>query len=363
MPNSSTASHLRRHYFSRLHIGAGLLFCALFALLSIRLGTTQWMQEHGLGSLTIAIMIGMLIGNSRFRPAQPIWSQGIAISKQQILRAGIILYGLRLTLQDVQMLGGAAIAIDALVLCSTFGLALFIGKKLLGLHDNLCILIGAGSSICGAAAIMATDPIVKGKANDVSIAVSGVVLFGSFSMLLYPFAYNWNLHHQWFDVSASAFGIFAGSTIHEVAQVIVAGKAVSDAATDTAVIAKMVRVMMLAPFLVILAWGLSKLNSKIKNGGNQAQQKSPISIPWFAFIFIAVVILNSFVQIPSAWKSELISLDNLLLAMAMLGLGLTTRLDAVKQAGIKPLLLTGSLWLWLISGGTLINYLVHLLAA
>ncbi len=327
----------------------GLLLTAAIAALSIWLGTLPWMQAHGISALTLAIVIGIVLGNTLYRALAPRAAAGIGFSKATLLRAGIILYGLRLTLQDIGQVGTAGVVIDALVLCSTFGLAWWLGTKVLGMDRNSALLIGAGSSICGAAAVMAAEPVVKGRAEQVAVAVATVVVFGTVAMFLYPLLYQWGVSAGWMPLDETAFGVLTGSTVHEVAQVVAAGRAISEPAADAAVITKMVRVMMLAPFLV----GLSAL---LARGQGQAQgERSRITIPWFAFGFIAMVGFNSLQLLPASLVSLLVDLDTALLAMAMAALGLTTHASALRQAGAKPMLLALLLFAWLMAGGMLIN--------
>ncbi|MEG2030577.1 MAG: putative sulfate exporter family transporter, partial [Janthinobacterium sp.] len=229
----------------------GLLLSGLIAYAAIQLGKLDWMQNHGMSALTLAIMLGIVLGNSAYARLAPSCGAGVAFSKQTLLRLGIILYGFRLTFQDIGQVGLAGIAIDALVLTSTFGLAMFLGTRVFKLERNSAILIGAGSAICGAAAVMATEPVVKGRSEDVTVAVSTVVVFGTIAIFLYPLLYQLNLGWQVLGATPTAFGVYIGSTVHEVAQVVAAGKSIGQEAANAAVIAKMVRVMMLAPFLVI----------------------------------------------------------------------------------------------------------------
>jgi len=343
-----------RHYLP------GLLLCATLAVISMLLSQLPWMQAHGFSSLTTAILLGMIAANSHPVFQHHRFEHGMAISKQTLLRTGIILYGLRLSLRDIQQLGTKAVAIDALVLATTFAIALFLGKKVFALDDKLTVLIGAGSSVCGAAAIMATSPVIKSRSDDASIAISGVMIFGTLSMLLYPVVFEWNRYFQFMPLSTSGFGMYVGSTMHEVAQVIVAGKAVSDAAGDAAVITKMLRVMMLAPFLLLLPFVLRLLKQRHDKLSSQADMdETGITIPWFAFMFIAVALLNTALHIPAEIRTLLISTDNFILSMSMVALGLSTNISSLRQAGIKPVLLAMSLWLWLVVGGAAINYVVN----
>jgi len=328
---------------------AGLLLTAGIAAVSLWLGTLPWLQAHGISALTLAIVVGIALGNTVYGPLAPRATAGVGLSKATLLRAGIVLYGLRLTLQDIGQVGVAGVAIDALVLCSTFALAWWLGCRVLGLERNTALLIGAGSSICGAAAVMATEPVVRGRAEQVAVAVATVVVFGTLAMFLYPLLYQWGVGAGWMPLDEAGFGVFTGSTVHEVAQVVAAGRAVSQPAADAAVIAKMVRVMMLAPFLV----GLSALLARGRPAGTGPRAK--IAVPWFAFGFIAMVGFNSLQLLPAQLAAALIDLDTALLAMAMAALGLTTHVSALRQAGTRPLLLAVLLFAWLLGGGLLIN--------
>jgi len=327
----------------------GLIFCGLIALIASYLGELSWPQSYGLSALTIAIIVGMVIGNTFYKNIEHRVAPGVGLSKHTLLRLGIILYGFRLTLHDVATVGFEGIISDALVVCSTFLLALFIGVKLFKLSRDSVILIGAGSSICGAAAVMAADGVVDAKAEDVSVAVSTVVVFGSIAIFLYPWLYQLNLNANWIATNSTSFGIYVGSTIHEVAQVVAAGMSINPEVAGIAVITKMVRVMMLAPFLLLLP-----LFCTPKESG----KKSAFPIPWFAFLFIAMTVVNSMHILPAQLIHVLVQIDTILLAMAMAALGLTTHLSVVRKAGVKPLLLALILFGWLIVGGALINRLV-----
>lgn len=143
-----------------------------------------------------------------------------------------------------------------------------------------------------------------------------------------------------------AYGVYAGSTIHEVAQVVAAGRSVSESAAATAVIVKMLRVMMLAPFLLVLSRA-----DRAEGQGAVAR----ITIPWFALLFIAAAGINSMQWLPPQWVARLVQLDTVLLAMAMAALGLRTHVGAIRQAGLRPLLLAAVLFGFLVIGGYGVN--------
>ncbi len=188
------------------------------------------------------------------------------------------------SVQDIAALGWQVLALDVFIVASTFTLAVLLGQRWLGLDRRTAALIGAGSAICGAAAVLASAPVVRARAHDVGVAVATVVVFGTLGMALYPWLGQW----LWPDglETALGYGIYTGATVHEVAQVVVAGSAVSAAAAHTAVITKMLRVLLLAPFLLLLSWWLGRVPQ-----GAAARQ--PLAVPWFALGFLAVVGLHS----------------------------------------------------------------------
>jgi uncharacterized integral membrane protein (TIGR00698 family) len=331
----------------KLRLLPGLALSAALAAVSIRLGASGWLQAHGMSALTVAIVLGIVLGNTIYPSIAASSGAGVGFSKQTLLRAGVILYGLRLTLHDIGQVGFSGVLIDALLLSSTFALALILGTRLFGLDRPTALLIGAGNAICGAAAVMATEPLLRAKAEQVTVAISTVVVFGTVAIFLYPALYQLNQHWQLLPTGSRAFGIYAGSTIHEVAQVFAAGRSISVETANTAVITKMVRVMMLAPFLI----GLSAWLARKSDAGSPRR----VTVPWFAFAFIGMVVFNSLALLPHAVVGTAVDVDTFLLAMAMGALGLTTHLAAIRRAGMKPLLLGALLFVWLVAGGALIN--------
>lgn len=326
----------------------GLLLTLALSGVSMLLGNASWTHTLGLSTLTLAIVLGMLLGNTIYPPLAPSCGAGVNFSKATLLRAGIILYGLRLTWQQLLGVGAGGLISAVAMLVSTFALAQLLGRWL-GLDRQSRTLIGAGSSICGAAAILATGPVVRAKAEQVTVAVATVVLYGTLAIFLYPMLNN---AHLW-PFSGQAYGVYIGSSVHEVAQVVAAGKAISAPVADAAVTTKMIRVMLLAPFLLLLsAWWDSKGTDKT------AGQKQPLTIPWFAFGFLAVALFNSLHLLPESVVQALLNLCTLLMTMAMAALGLTTHYSTLRQAGVKPLILGGLLMLWLVLGGGLLQVLL-----
>jgi len=340
---------LATHRHTLWHFIPGLALCAALTGLALWAGSVPAIAGAGFSALTVAILAGMIVGNTVYPKIWQHCDGGVLFAKQYLLRLGIILYGFRLTFSQIAEVGVSGIMIDILTLSSTFLLACVIGQKVFGLDRQTSWLIGAGSSICGAAAILATEPVIKAEPSKVTVAVATVVIFGTLAIFLYPMMYPLLAH--WF--SPDSYGIFIGSTMHEVAQVVAAGHAISPEAENAAVIAKMLRVMMLAPFLIFLAARVKQLAPA------GSAQTGKITIPWFAVLFILVAVFNSFHLLPGALVQALITLDTVLLAMAMAALGLTTHVGALKKAGAKPLVMALILFIWLIVGGGAINLAVH----
>ena len=316
----------------------GIIFCALFALACYYTCKCDFCTSVNLNSLTLAIIVGMLIGNilNKFIPES--FRNGIAFSSKKILRFAIILYGFRITFQQIFAVGLDGLFADIIMLTTTYLFGYYLGTRVFKLDKDLCMLTAIGSSVCGAAAVLGTDAV--------SLAVATVVLFGTISMFLYPFLFKLGLLNPEF------FGIYIGSTIHEVAQVVAAGSAVSPVTMDTAVIVKLTRVMMLVPYLFLLGMYLSK------KSGTKCEK---IPMPLFAILFVAVCGLNSLNIVPLPVKSFLIEFDVFLLTMAMFALGVETNFEKIKGLGLKPILLAGLMFIWLVGGGMLVNKALYLL--
>ncbi len=171
------------------HFAAGLALTALLTGAALWAGSFPAIAGAGFSALTLAILFGMVIGNTVYPKIWQPCDGGVIFAKQHLLRLGIILYGFRLTFAQIADVGVGGIVIDVLTLSSTFLIACFLGQKVFGLDKHTSWLIGAGSSICGAAAVLATEPVVKAEASKVTVAVATVVIFGTIAIFLYPAIY------------------------------------------------------------------------------------------------------------------------------------------------------------------------------
>ncbi len=308
----------------------------------------QWgpLQHAQISALTIAIVLGIALGNALGTHLPAPLAPGVITAQQKLLRLGVILYGLRLSFAQIAAIGPAALFVDLVMVTSTLALAYWLGRRLFGLDRDSALLTGIGSAICGAAAVLALERVLKPDPDKVAMAVATVVLFGTIDIFLYPWLYA----HLGMD--AHHFGLYTGASVHEVAQVIAAASAISPATADTAVVVKLTRVLLLVPALFV--FGAMVARGSAATG----EPKAKIHPPWFALVFVLVSVLNSIIVLPAELRQVLLTLDTFLLAAAMAALGLETRVAKLRALGLKPLLLATVLWIWLMGTGFV---LVHTL--
>ncbi len=336
----------------------GILLIVLFSFSAFYIAEFDFVKRLSLSPLIVGIILGMLYANSLRNKLPETWVPGIKFCSKTILRTGVVLYGFKLTFQQVLDVGLPAITIDCIIVAGTLLLGILFGK-IVRLDSQTALMTATGSSICGAAAVLGAEPVVRCEAHKTAVAVTTVVIFGTLSMFLYPVMYRLG----WLDsLSPQGVAVYTGSTLHEVAHVVGAGNAIETAAAakgianpgiaDAATITKMIRVMMLAPVLVIMSLFLGKSN----DGG-----KRKIAIPWFAFYFLIAIGINSVLgeiglneNFLEAGRSFIGSIDTFLLTMAMTALGAETSIDKFRQAGAKPFILAFLLYIWLVGGGYLL---------
>jgi len=312
------------------NLAPGLLLIAMIGATSFWLHTLPVFGV--LSTLILAIVLGMTIRNSiglsvHFQP-------GVTFGLKRILRIAVAALGLQLSFAQVQQVGALGFAVVSLTVLATFLFTSWFGW-ILGIDRKLAQLIAAGTSICGASAILAVNVVTAGTDEDVAYSVGTVTIFGTASMFLYPFAAH-PLH-----LAPNGFGLWAGSSIHEVAQVIAAAFQDGKVSGQIATISKLSRVMLLAPVVLILgAIGARK-------PGSGTFDFRRVTVPWFVLGFIVLVGVNSVGMIPVVWKTFIASGDQLLLAVSMAAMGLETHLKKLKNMGIKPLMLGAAAWIFI----------------
>lgn len=302
----------------------GLLLAAGIAALAFALRHLPGLSSFS--PMIIAIVLGIAFHNLVGTPARA--RSGVAFSMRKVLRFAIILLGLQLTASQVAEVGAAGIAIIAATLVATFAFTLWLGL-LLGVDAKLAELIAAGTSICGASAVIATNTVTKAPDEDVAYAVACVTVFGSIAMFAYP------LLPGLLQLGPHAYGLWAGASIHEIAQVVAAAFQDGQQAGEFGTVAKLTRVMMLAP--VVIALGVAA-RQRAKSS-RAAHGSTPAPMPWFVLGFVAMVGLNSLVDIPSEAKTWIVTSTTFLLTMALAAMGLETDIRKLKAKGLRPLFL------------------------
>ena len=332
---------------SMLH---GVLLIALFSCAAFYIGDMEFIKKLSFSPMIVGIILGMLYANSLRNNLPETWVPGIQFCSKRILRIGIILYGFKLTFQDVLAVGLPAILIDAIVVTITILGGILIGR-MLKMDRGVALLTSIGSGICGAAAILGAESTIQTKPYKTAVAVSTVVIFGTLSMFIYPILYR----NGTFVLSPNEMGIFTGATLHEVAHTVGAGNAMGKEVSDVAIIVKMIRVMMLVPVLLITTYLVARARKRQVQKGQKFQK---IAVPWFAIGFMGVIAFNSFDLLPAQLVAGINTLDTFLLTMAMTALGTETSIDKFRKAGAKPFVLALLLYVWLVVGGYfLVKYL------
>lgn len=257
----------------------GIAFAAALAFIASRLAALQLLP---VSPLLYATLTGLFVGNTLLPATSAFGGRmrgtlkpGIAFAKARLLRLGIILYGCKVSARQIMQLGPGSVVSAFTMVFSTLILGELIGTRVLKLDRPTTLLVTTGASICGVSAVMAAAPIVEesgASGSKVSSALATVLVFGLLSMFSYPLL--WSLP-PWSSLSAKVMGIYTGATVYEVAGVVAAGNAMSPEVASAALLTKLVRVLLLAPFLVALA--------RLANKDGTAVSK--VQTPWFAWVF------------------------------------------------------------------------------
>ncbi|MBM4461562.1 MAG: putative sulfate exporter family transporter, partial [Chloroflexi bacterium] len=279
------------------------------------------------------------------------------------LRLGIILLGLRLSLQDVVATGLSALLLIVACMAVALTLAFFAGR-LLKIPPRLAALIGVGTAICGNTAIVAVAPVIEAKEEEVSFAVATITFFGTLAVVVYP------LIGYFLGVSDRTFGLWAGTAVNDTSQVVAAGAAFSDKARDIATVVKLTRNTLMVPVMILigLVYARSQRRSSHVPGTSRPEGGVPGTssrvtfgkiVPWFVLGFllmtllrtagVALGILPQDVAHPGALTAAASALKfvdevaRFAVLMALSAIGLGTDVEAVRRTGVKPFALGLSL--------------------
>jgi len=335
---------------------SGIIFVAIFAAAATMISDIAFVKALGISPLVIGIVMGIFYANTLHNKVPSEWGTGITFSGKKILRFAIVFYGFRITFQQIMEVGMSGFMVSLIMLSTTFILGTYLGIKIFKMDRDTSMLTASGASVCGAAAVLATEPVLNAEGHKTAVAVSMVVLFGTISMFLYPVLYASIIEPAtgFLHMTPQQFGIYVGGTIHEVAQVVAVPASVQGAPAEmanSAVIVKMTRVIMIAPMLIVLGIYLSM---QAKKAGGTAGGLT-LTIPWFAVYFVGMAGFNSFDLVPHNIVAIINEIDTFLLTMAMTALGMGTIFAKFKGLGLAPLYTAGSMFVWLVVGGFVIT--------
>jgi len=339
---------------------SGVFFVAIFAAAATFISDLSFIKDLGLSPLVIGIVMGIFYANTLHNQTPKAWQSGITFSGKKILRFAIVFYGFRITFQQIAEVGMDGFLVSLIMLSTTLIFGSWMGFKVFGMEKDTSILTASGASVCGAAAVLATEPVLKAEEHKTAIAVSMVVLFGTISMFLYPVLYTTIFENAtgFLHMSPREFGIYVGGTIHEVAQVVAVPASIPNASAEmanAAVIVKMTRVIMIAPMLIVLGLYLAY---STKKEGTDTESKMKLVIPWFAVYFIGVAGFNSLQLVPQNIVDVINQIDTFLLTMAMTALGMGTIFSKFRGLGLAPVYTALSMFVWLVVGGFVVTKLV-----
>ncbi|MFT4009074.1 MAG: putative sulfate exporter family transporter [Nocardioidaceae bacterium] len=268
----------------------------------------------------VALVLGAVVANTDI--ADHAFVQGHGTATKFLLRLGVVFLGLKLPIQDILGIGAQGLAVVALTVVVTYSLTVMVGDRL-GLDKGLVTLVAAGFSICGAAAIAAIDDTIRAKQRDVALAVAMVTVFGSAMIVLVPWL------SALIGLTDQQAAVWAGASIHEVAQVVAAASIIGSGTVAVATTVKLGRVVLLAP-----VYSLAARRGQDRGAGRQA----PL-VPLFVIGFALTIALRSIWSMPAAVVSTTGFATTLLLAAGMFGLGLGVRAKDLWPLPLKGLLL------------------------
>jgi len=298
----------------------GLLLCAVAVVISM--GINKLLP--GVSALIVAIVLGITLTNVvRLREST---MPGITFASKKLLRLGIVFLGLQLVLSDIISLGAPMLLVIVCIVGGGIFSTLLIGR-LMKMRAAQVLLIACGFSICGAAAVAGVEGVTDSDEEDVVTAVALVVIFGTLMIPAVPFL------GQLLGMSPELNGMWAGASIHEIAQVVAAGGIIGGGALAAAVIAKLARILMLAPVVAVLSV------RQRRRGNLNPEAKRPPIVPLFIIGFLAMILIRSFCNLPQGVIDAGSMIQTALLSAAMFGLGCGVKIRNLMNVGVRPFIL------------------------
>ncbi|NLH71289.1 MAG: putative sulfate exporter family transporter [Brooklawnia sp.] len=293
------------------------------AITAVALVVNRW--QPLLSALLLAIVLGAVVGN--VRPVPPRWQPGLSFAARRLLRLGIVLLGLQITLSALASLGWQRLILVVVVVTSGV-LGTLAAGRLLRVPARLTALVACGFSICGAAAVAGAEDVVGADEEETGTALMLVVLFGTLSIPVLPAAATL------IGLDTTSAATWAGASVHEVAQVVAAAATIGSDAIAVAVPIKLARVLCLAG--VVAGYGLAFRGTSA--AGPQLRGR-PSLVPGFVVGFLAMVVVGSVVSLPASVLGVAKTIQTAALAMAMAALGISMQARSLRNVGWRPFLL------------------------
>ena len=307
---------------SRAEWVPGLLLAMALATAALLLGDLPFVRDTlHLGALLLVILLGMALASLVVLPDLVV--PGIRLAQRPVLRWAVAGLGFRLSLGEVLQIGAAGLTVVIVSTICSLAFGWWIARRL-GVSEKLGLLLGVGTAICGASAIVAADSVVQAEKRDTAVALGVITLFGTAGIILYPWI------GRMLGLGDQLFGIWDGASLHETAQVVAAGFGMSEEAARVATVVKLARICLLAPIVFWLAWWLPRHQTA-------AGTAKVSAVPWFLLMFLVFAGANSTGVIPEATLNLLRRADVWLLCVGMAGVGLQTGISDLRAAGARPL--------------------------
>lgn len=309
--------------FSRVHSRTRELAPGFIVSLIVAAAASFLSEHYGAPVMLFALLLGMALN---FLADDGPCKAGVEFTARTVLRIGVALLGMRITLEQMAALGWKPIALVVILVVVTIGVSV-VAAKALGFQRLFGMLTGGATAICGASAALALAAALPNhpqKERATLFTVIGVSALSTLAMIVYPMIANW------LEMSPQVAGVFLGATIHDVAQVVGAGYSMSTETGDTATVVKLMRVAMLLPVIVTAAM-ITRLQGADPTG------KRPPLLPWFAVGFLVLACINSTGWIAPVVQGSVNELSRWCLVVSISALGMKTRLKELASVGIKPI--------------------------
>ena len=301
------------------------LFPGVLACCVVAAASTFLSEHYGAPVMLFALLLGMAMN---FLSAEGPCAAGIEFTARQVLRFGVALLGLRITIGQIAELGWGPVGIVVVSVILTIGVSMLLAR-LMGFQSLFGLLSGGATAICGASAALALAAALPAhplKERATLFTVVGVSVLSTVSMIVYPM-----IAHA-IGLDSRAAGVFLGATIHDVAQVVGAGYSMSRETGDIATFVKLMRVAMLLP-VIVFAVILTRARAE------EAGTKRPPLLPWFAVAFAVLVAINSTGWLPEVVAKTGSEFSRWCLVAAIAAIGMKTQLKELATVGVKPVLL------------------------